>query len=85
MPQGTNVGSVWFNITSNKSAFTKEIKSAAGSAESVFGSSMKKVGKLVASAFAVSKVVDFGKKCVQVASETQSAWTGLSSILSGQG
>ncbi|MCQ2484753.1 MAG: hypothetical protein MJ168_05405 [Clostridia bacterium] len=85
MPQGTNVGSVWFNITSNKSAFTKEMQSAAKSTESVFASSMKKVGGFIASAFAVKKVVDFGKKCVEVASETQSAWTGLSSILSGQG
>ena len=85
MPQATNVGSVAFTITSNKGAFTKEMQSAARGAESAFAPSMKKIGKLVASAFAVSKVVAFGKECVKVASETQSAWTGLNSILAGQG
>lgn len=82
---GHSAGTVFFKITTNRGAFTKEMKSAAGSAESIVGSSMKKVGGFIASAFAVSKVVSFGKECVRVASETQSAWTGLNSILSGQG
>ena len=84
MPQGTNVGSVFFNINTNRGAFSKEIKSAAGQAQSVFSSAMGKVGKAIGVAFSAAPVVSFGKKCVEVASETQSAWVGLSSILNGQ-
>lgn len=84
MPQGTNVGSVFFNINTNRGAFSKEIKSAAGQAQSVFSSAMGKVGKAIGVAFSAAAVVSFGKKCVEVASETQSAWVGLSSILNGQ-
>ena len=84
MPQGTNVGSVFFNINTNRGAFSKEIKSAAGQAQSVFSSAMGKVGKAIGVAFSAAAVISFGKKCVEVASETQSAWMGLSSILNGQ-
>lgn len=84
MPLGTNVGSVFFDIKANQSAFKKEIKDAAGQAQSVFSSAMGKVGKAIGVAFSAAAVVSFGKKCVEVASETQSAWMGLSSILNGQ-
>ncbi len=84
MPQGTNVGSVFFNIKTNRSAFSKEIKGAAGQAQRVFSSAMSTVGKAIGVAFSAAAVVSFGKKCVEVASETQSAWMGLSSILNGQ-
>lgn len=84
MPLGTNVGSVFFDIKANQSAFQKEIKGAAGQAQSVFSSAMGKVGKAIGVAFSAAAVVSFGKKCVEVASETQSAWVGLSSILNGQ-
>lgn len=53
--------------------------------ENAFGSSMKKVGILIASAFAVDKVVDFSKSAVNAASKVQSAWTGLNSIVQGTG
>ena len=84
MPLGTNVGSVFFDIKANQSAFKKEIKGAAGQAQSVFSSAMGKVGKAIGVAFSAAAVVSFGKKCVEVVSETQSAWVGLSSILNGQ-
>lgn len=83
--KNTNVGSVFFKISSNRGAFTKEMKSTASGVQSTFGSAMKAVGKSIGVAFSVGAVVSFGKKCVQVASETQSAWTGLSSIINGQG
>lgn len=84
MPLGTNVGSVFFDIKANQSAFKKEIKGAAGQAQSAFSSAMGKVGKAIGIAFSAAAVVSFGKKCVEVASKTQSAWMGLSSILNGQ-
>ena len=85
MSKGPNVGSVFFKITSNRGAFTKEMKGTASSVQNTFGSAMKAVGKSIGVAFSVGSVVAFGKKCVQVASETQSAWTGLGSIINGQG
>ncbi|MCI7650468.1 MAG: hypothetical protein SO436_04675 [Oscillospiraceae bacterium] len=47
-------------------------------------STMQSIGKAISIAFSAAAVVSFGKKCVEVASETQSAWVGLSSILNGQ-
>lgn len=85
MSEGTNVGSVFFKISSNRGAFTKEMKTTASGVQNSFGSAMKAVGKSIGVAFSVAAVVSFGKKCVQVASETQSAWKGLSSIINGQG
>ncbi len=85
MPKGTNVGSVWFNITSNRGAFTKEMNKTASGVQSTWSAASSKVKTAIGTAFSVAAVVSFGKKCVQVASETQSAWMGLSSILNGQG
>ncbi len=83
--EGTQVASVFFKISSNRGAFTKEMKGTASGVQSSFGSAMKAVGKSIGVAFSVGAVVSFGKKCVQVASKTQSAWAGLSSIINGQG
>lgn len=85
MASKVKVGSVFFDIQTNSGAFTKGIRSAASSAQSVMSSAMGNVGKYIATAFSATAVVAFGKKCVKVASETQSAWKGLSSILNGQG
>lgn len=85
MPKGTNVGSVWFNITSNRGAFTKEMNKTASGVQSTWSAASSKVKAAIGTGFSVAAVVSFGKKCVQVASETQSAWRGLSSILNGQG
>ncbi|MEE0980757.1 MAG: hypothetical protein U0K91_03660, partial [Acutalibacteraceae bacterium] len=85
MSKGTNVGSVFFKISSNRGAFTKEMQQTASGVQGVFGPAMKSVGKAIGVAFSAAAVVSFGKQCVQVASETQSAWAGLSSIINGQG
>lgn len=85
MPKGTNVGSVWFDITSNRGAFTKEMNKTASGVQSTWSAASSKVKAAIGTAFSVAAVVSFGKKCVQVASETQSAWMGLNSILNGQG
>lgn len=85
MSKGKQVASVFFKISSNRGAFTKEMQSTASGVKNVFGSAMKSVGSAIGVAFSVGAVVSFGKKCVQVASETQSAWMGLNSILNGQG
>lgn len=85
MSSGTNVGNVFFKISSNRGAFTKEMQQTASGVQGAFGSAMKSVRKSIGVAFSVGAVISFGKKCVQVASETKSAWVGLSSIINGQG
>lgn len=79
-----NVGSVFFDIIANSSGFSKGINSAANMAQNKFSSAMGVVGNAIGVAFSAAAVVGFGKTCVQVAKETQSAWTGLSSIVNGQ-
>lgn len=80
-----NVGSVAFKIIANQNSFKKEITSAAGTAKNVMSSAMKAVSGAVGAAFSVTAVIKFGKECVKAASESESAWKGLSSILNGQG
>ncbi len=85
---GTNVGTVFFKITTTKNAFTKEINSSANYANSVFSKASSAISKSITAAFAVKAVkavIDFGKISVSTAMESQNAWYGVSSIINGQG
>ncbi len=85
---GTNVGTVFFKITTNKGAFTKDINSSAKYANSAFSTASSAISKSITAAFAVKAakaVIDFGKLCVSTATQSQNAWYGLSSIINGQG
>lgn len=82
----TSVGAVSMDLTvDNGKRFDNEIKSHAKTAENAFSSSMKKIGGLVASAFAIGKIISFGKETVNQATKIQSAFTGLKSIADGTG
>ena len=84
----TNVGTVFFKITTNKGAFTKEINSSAKFANSAFSTASASIAKTLVATFAVkaaNAVIDYGKLCVSTAMESQNAWYGLSSIINGQG
>lgn len=91
-----NVGTISVEMVVNSREFENKVKSvikntekeaikSGTGVESTFGSSMKKVGGLVASAFAVTQVVSFTKSAVNAASKIQSTWTGLNSIVQGTG
>lgn len=54
-------------------------------ATSGISNTMKKLGVLVAGAFAVTKIVQFGKASITAASQLEGAMLGLRSILEGQG
>jgi uncharacterized protein YoxC len=82
---GTNVGSVFFDITGNSKPFYSAISQAASRGQASMGSAMKKIGGLVAGAFSVAAVVAFGKTCVDSAKTAESAYKGLESILNGTG
>lgn len=65
----TNVGAVSFDILSNRSAFTREIKTAGNAAQGIMGGAMKKVGAAVAAAFSVKYVTAFARECVELGSD----------------
>ena len=81
----TNVGSVSMDLTLNERNFNKQLSSLTKSTEGAFSSTMKKVGGFIASAFAIQKVASFTKTCIDSASQVQSAFTGLNSIVQGTG
>lgn len=97
MAVGTNVGSVFFNLHLNgQKNFEKAVNNAASSSKNAFersatsaqksmGGAMRIIGGLVAKAFAIGSVIAFSKASLTAASMSQSAWTGLNSIIKGQG
>ena len=82
----TNVGSVDFELLLNSNPFNKGLRDTTNTIKSSgIENSLKKIGKLAVAAFSVRAVTNFGKVCVQVATETSNAWIGLNSIITGQG
>lgn len=82
---GAIVGEVAVNLALNTKDFDKGVSSAVKGTEKSFGSAMGKIGKGLAAVFATKQVFDFGKASVEAASQAQSAWTGLYSIVDGTG
>ena len=81
----TSIGAVSMDLTLNSKNYNKQLNAVTKSTESAFSSTMKKVGGFIAGAFAVKQVVDFTKTAVNSASQVQSAFTGLNSIVQGTG
>ena len=67
------------------SNITKDVKNAGTQAQSSMSKAFGSIAKMAAAAFSVAAVASFGKACVRAASDAQSAFTGLSSILNAQG
>ena len=78
------VGDVFVQANLNNSAFNNQVSKTVKSSENAFSKGFSKIGKMIATTFAVGAIIAFGKTCVDVASQTQSAWIGLESILQGQ-
>lgn len=82
----TNVGAVDFELLLNSNPFNKGLKNTTNTIKSSgIENALKKISQLAVAAFSVKAVTDFGKVCIQVATETSNAWIGLNSILTGQG
>lgn len=81
----TNVGEVDLSLGLNTSDFNKRLNNAANVAEGKMSQALGNITSFIGKAFAVTAVVGFGKVAVDTASQAQSAWTGLNSIVSGQG
>lgn len=82
---GALVGEVAVNLALNTKGFNKDVNNTIKGTEKSFGSAFGKIGKMAAAAFSAKMVWDFGKASVDAASQAQSAWTGLYSIVDGTG
>ena len=80
-----NAGKVSVDLELNSKNYDKQLNSKLKGSENAFSSSFKKIGTFIAGAFAVKKVTDFTKSCIDSASKVQSAFTGLNSIVQGTG
>lgn len=85
MAKSTNVGTVAVDLNLNTSKYNNQLNEKIKGTESAFSNSFKKIGTFVASAFAVKKIADFSKTCIDSASKVQNAFTGLNSIVQGTG
>ena len=68
---GSTAGSVAVDLVLNDRAFNNSVRNNIRSTESAFSSSFKRIGAVIATAFAVNKVVNFGKEAVKAASDAQ--------------
>ena len=58
---GNSAGSVAVDLVLNTNGFNNQVKNNVKATEGAFTTSFKKIGAVVAAAFAVEKVVEFGK------------------------
>lgn len=93
------VGQVGIQLALEKAFFNKDVKDTVKNTESAFskgfgniekssGKSFSAIGGIIKTAFltiATGAVAQFTKSAINAASETQAAWTGLNSILTGTG
>jgi hypothetical protein len=65
---GNSVGQIQLDLGVNYNQFNKQLGGIAGNATSMVGSAFSKLGLIMAAAFAVKKVIDFGAACIDLAS-----------------
>ena len=96
---GSAVGQVGIQLALEKAFFNKDVKDTTKATENAFsksfsgiekasGKKFSAIGGIIKTTFAVvgvGAVVNFTKTAVNAASETQAAWTGLNSIVTGTG
>lgn len=82
---GSLIGEVAMRLIIDDKTYKGQLNGAIKQTENSVSATAKKIGKLIGSAFATKKVWDFGVASVNAASQAQSAWTGLYSIVDGTG
>lgn len=63
-----SVGQIALDLGVNYDGFNKQLSGIAGNATNIVGGTFKKLGGIVAAAFAVDKLIDFGKESMELAS-----------------
>ena len=71
MVGGESVGRINLDLGVNKSGFKKELGGIAKSANGMAGGMFSKLGGIIAGAFVVKKLFDFGKASIQLASDLE--------------
>ena len=77
-------GSLRFDTRVDSSGFNTGVKNL-GSSLGKLRNSLFRVASAVGIAFSVTAVVNFGKTCINTATEVENAWIGLNSIINAQG
>lgn len=77
-------GSLRFDTRVDSGGFNTGVKNLGGSLGRL-RSSLLRVASAVGLAFSVATVINFGRTCIQTATEVENAWIGLNSIINGQG
>lgn len=77
-------GSLRFDTRVDSGGFNTGVKNL-GSSLGRLRSSLLRVASAVGLAFSVATVINFGRTCIQTATEVENAWIGLNSIINGQG
>jgi len=67
----TNVGRISLGLYADDKRFNRQINGIARNAENTMGKSFGRIGTLVAGAFAITKLVSFGKECIRLGSDLQ--------------
>lgn len=68
---GTNVGSVFFDVGLDNKAFRRGIQSNAAFAEGAFGKVFGKIGKMAVAAFSVTAITKFATSAIDLASDLE--------------
>ena len=63
-----SVGQIALDLGVNYDSFNKQLSGIAGNATNMVGGTFKKLGGIVAAAFAVDKLIDFSKESMELAS-----------------
>lgn len=66
-----SVGRIDLDLGLNYGEFNRQLSNIAGQATSLVGGAFKKLGGIVAAAFAVKEIVDFGREAINLASDLQ--------------
>lgn len=68
---GTNVGSVFFDVGMDNRAFRRGVQSQASWAEGVFGKAFGRIGKMAVAAFSVTAITKFATSSINLASDLE--------------
>lgn len=66
-----SVGKIHLDLETNYGPFQSQLNNIAGKSTNMVTSAFSKMGKVFAGAFAVTKLVQFGKECINLASDLQ--------------
>lgn len=69
MPDNSSIGKVQLDLETNAAPFQQQLQGIAGKSTSMITSAFGKLGKVMAGAFAVKKLVSFGKAAIDLASD----------------